>query len=128
MALIFSKHIETPKRFPLKTSLIKLKRAKDFITEHFSENITLEQLSQSSGLTQFHFVRAFAKVFGLPPHTFQTHVRLTKARQLLYNGVSPSHLDVGFADQSHLTRHFKKAFGITPGQYAASTKAAKFYM
>ena len=96
-------------------------RAKRYLIERFNESVTLAELAAVAGLSKFHLVRQFAAQTGLSPHAFQVHVRVERARMLLrrgFSGVEVAML-VGFADQSHLTRHFKRVWGITPGAYAA---------
>ena len=69
-----------------------------------------------------HLVRAFRREVGIPPHRYLTGRRLDRARHLLLAGHRPSDVavEVGFHDQAHLTRHFKRTLGVTPGAYAAS--------
>lgn len=95
-------------------------RAKEYLHEHITENISLEELSKQAGMSMFHLVREFQQQFGLPPHAYQIQLRLKTAKQLLKQGrkVIETSLDVGFHDQSHFHRHFKKAMGISPGKYA----------
>lgn len=96
-----------------------LQRARDLLREHYSRPIALGELVTASGLSRFHFVRAFAKEFGLPPHAYQVHIQIAKAKALLAAGVAPAFAgaEVGFSDQSHFTRHFKRSVGVTPGLY-----------
>ena len=63
---------------------------------------------------------------GLPPHQYQTHVRLARARALLRRGEPASQvaIAVGFADQSHFVRAFRRFHGLTPGAYFARAKPA----
>ena len=60
----------------------------------------------------------------MPPHAFQTQVRVARAKALLLRGwpISQAAAHTGFADQSHLTRHFKRLVGVTPGQYRQGSK------
>jgi len=60
----------------------------------------------------------------MPPHAFQTQVRIARAKNLLREGHSISHVATmtGFVDQSHLTRHFKRLVKLTPGQYLQDSK------
>lgn len=96
-----------------------LARARDFIRAHYSRPIALNDLESISGLSRFHLVRAFAKEFGLPPHAYQIRVQIAKARALLGAGKPPAEVaaETGFADQSHLTRHFRAIYQVTPGEY-----------
>jgi len=95
-------------------------RVADYLREHYAEAITLEQLAAVAGMSAFHLARSFKKAIGLPPHVFLTQLRLQQAKRLLARGVglAEAAAAVGFYDQSALSRHFKKIYGVTPGQYA----------
>ena len=97
-----------------------IKRVKSYIEEHYVENISLEQLAQLANLSQFHLLRVFRNTVGLPPHTYLTYVRIKYAKQLLlqHRSLTDVALSVGFADQSHFTKHFKRIVGVPPGVYA----------
>jgi AraC-like DNA-binding protein len=97
-------------------------RAVAYMRANLAADLTIDDLAACAALSPFHFVRSFRKVTGLPPHAYLTQLRLDRARRLLAEGEAPSAaaLAVGFYDQSHLTRHFKRTYGITPGQYAAA--------
>lgn len=97
-----------------------LRRAQEFIHENHSRpDITLDDLATITGLSRFYLVRAFAREFGLPPHAYQNQVRIAKARTLLTVGWSVGRVaeEMGFSDQSHFARHFRKALGLTPTEY-----------
>ena len=83
-------------------------------------DLDLETLARKVGLSRFQALRAFKRRYGLPPHAYQLCVRLGQARRLLSEGATPVDvaLRCGFVDQSHFSRHFKRAFGVTPAQYA----------
>lgn len=102
-----------------------LLRARDFLDQHFTENVTLDQLAEIAGLSRFHFLRAFTQEFGLPPHAWQISLRVERIRLLLRSGAPIHAIEAGFADQSHLIRHFRKATGITPGRYSAMVNTAQ---
>ncbi len=72
-----------------------------------------------AGLSPYHFIRVFGRHTGQRLHAYLIQVRIHRARALLEEGqtVSAAACTVGFADQSHLTRHFKRLTGITPGKY-----------
>ena len=99
-------------------------RACEYLSEHYAENVSLETLACIANLSPFHFNRVFSEQLGLPPHAFQTQLRVLRAKALLKQGYSISHVaaQTGFADQSHFTRHFKRITVITPGQYIQNSK------
>ncbi len=96
-----------------------LLRAKELLHEKFSEQISLDEVAVAAAMSRFHLVRGFTRQFGLPPHAYQIHLRIKRACTLLRLGHLPSAagVTVGFADQSHFARHFKKVMGVTPGTY-----------
>ncbi len=94
--------------------------AREYIHAHAAERITLDELAVISGLSRYHLVRSFSRVYGLPPHAYQNTLRIATAREALRAGIPLSHLDLGFADQSHLSRYFKKQMVLTPGRYASA--------
>ncbi len=96
-----------------------LRHAQDYLREHFAEDISLEQLAQHVYLSPFHLSRLFREQLGLPPHTYLNQIRVNRAKNLLNAGLSPTDVAhaVGFADQSHLTKAFKRVVGVPPGQY-----------
>ena len=101
-----------------------IKRARDFLHEHVSDSISLQDLvGASGGLNQFQLVRDFSACFGLPPHSYQLQLRVIQARKLLASGLSSAQVaaELGFADQSHFSRHFSRVIGVTPGAYARAT-------
>jgi AraC-like DNA-binding protein len=79
----------------------------------------LAELAELTGLSQFALLRAFRAETGLPPHAYLNQVRVRRARALLDQGVTPADVafTTGFADQAHLTRHFKRVVGVPPGAY-----------
>lgn len=101
-----------------------LRRARDLLEDEFSRNVTLDELAALTGLNPFTLLRAFGRLYGLPPHAYQLQVRLRQAKRFLRAGESPAQaaLRAGFADQSHLGRHFRRTFGVTPGQYRQGLK------
>jgi AraC-like DNA-binding protein len=94
----------------------------EFIHANFSENVTLTQISRLTGLSGFHLIHVFNQKVGLPPHAYLNQVRVNRARKLLSQGRSIAQVasETGFVDQSHLTRHFKRLLGVTPGQFCSA--------
>jgi len=101
-----------------------IQRARAYLQERFNEPVTLDELSAFAGLSPFHLVRSFARQIGVPPHAYQNHVRVERGRALLCAGVSPAETaaQVGFADQSHFTRHFRRILNVTPAAYARDAR------
>lgn len=97
-----------------------LNRARDYLRQHVTEPVSLDEVARVAFLSKFHLLRTFAAVYGLSPRAYQMELRLARARRLIDEGVSPSRVahDAGFADQSHLTRRFRSFYGLTPGTYA----------
>jgi AraC-like DNA-binding protein len=85
-----------------------------------SEAVDLATLAREIGMSRFATLRAFKREFGVPPHAYRLRVRLGLARRSLRQGWKPADVaaEYGFVDQSHLTRHFRRLFGITPAEYA----------
>lgn len=100
---------------------IKIDGVCDYITDHHTENITLSQLAKLADLSRFHLVRTFSKYVGVPPHEYQTQLRISHCRKLLREGcsITDAAIQTGFCDQSHLSRNFKRIVGTTPGRYPA---------
>ena len=99
-------------------------RARDYLVEHYDENVSLDDLAGVANLSPFHFSRVFSVQFGMPPHAFQIQLRVERAKALLREGwpIPQAASQTGFADQSHLTRHFKRLAVVTPGQYRQNSK------
>ena len=97
-----------------------LDRARDYVQAHALERISLAEVARECGVSAQHLSARFRARFGVPLHRFQTLLRLDRARRLLAGGASPGEAAAvcGLSDQSHLTRHFRRYLGTTPGRYA----------
>ncbi|HEY0991664.1 MAG TPA: AraC family transcriptional regulator, partial [Kofleriaceae bacterium] len=95
-----------------------------YLLEHLSSNVSLDDLVGLTGLTRFHLLRTFARTVGVPPHEFVILARITCARRELEAGHRPLDIamSLGFADQSHFGRHFKRLVGVSPAMYAAMAR------
>ncbi len=96
-----------------------LRLACDYLGDRPDRNISLDELATAAGIGKFRLVRLFRERIGLPPHALQVAHRILRARRMLEAGETIAHTAAatGFADQSHLHRHFQRSLGITPRQY-----------
>lgn len=100
-------------------------RAREFLAAEAHRTVASEELEKITGLDRFALARHFRLASGTSPHRFQVGRRLARARALIARGtpLSETAAATGFADQSHLTRHFVARFGLTPGRWAALSRA-----
>lgn len=96
--------------------------AREILHERLVDPPSLQALAAEVGTAPFALLRAFRAATGLPPHTYLNQERVRRARALLDGGTSPAEVAArtGFADQAHLTRHFKRIVGVPPGSYRAA--------
>jgi AraC family transcriptional regulator len=97
-----------------------LREVEEYIHAHLDHNIALADLADAAHLSEFHFARLFRQTTGLPPHQFVIHQRVERAKQLIAEGrlsLAQVAFEVGFSDQSQLTRHFKRLVGVTPKRF-----------
>jgi AraC-like DNA-binding protein len=99
---------------------IAVQKAREFLTDHYADRVTLGELARLTGLSPFHLNRSFCRKIGIPPHAYQIQVRISRAKSLLRlgRGISETAFSTGFVDQSHFSHQFRKFVGVTPGQYA----------
>ena len=83
---------------------------------------TLADLAALSGVSRFQLLRGFSRAVGATPHAYLLQQRVRLARRLLAAGRHPAQAaaEAGFADQSHLTRAFRRQLGVTPARYRAA--------
>jgi AraC-like DNA-binding protein len=108
------------------SSASAIERVRDFLHADLAADISADHLAVVAGMSRFHLARLFRQRYGLPPHAYRLQLRLAEAKRLLAAGEPAAEIAAatGFADQSHLTKRFKGAFGITPGQFARALTAA----
>ena len=101
-----------------------LRRVQDHIAANLGQKITNEALAQVANLSPSHFARAFKDSQGVAPHRYILECRVKRTQELLATELSLSEIavEVGFADQSHLTRWFRELVGATPGSYRWSMR------
>ncbi|MFE2888923.1 AraC family transcriptional regulator [Streptomyces sp. NPDC059272] len=93
---------------------------RELLDERVTEGIALDEAARLVHAHPTHLVRAFSGAYGIAPHQYLMSRRVDHARRLLLEGRPPGEVATvtGFYDQSHLTRHFRKLVGVTPGRYS----------
>jgi AraC-like DNA-binding protein len=96
-----------------------IEHVKSIIRHHYAEPLNVESLASEVDLNERYLISLFRHATGVPPHQFQIGVRVDHARRLLPSETPLSSIAAssGFADQSHLNRHFKRQYGFTPGAF-----------
>ena len=95
----------------------KLVRAVEYIQDQLATDLTVSKIAQAVYISPYHFTKLFKQSTGQSPHRYVVEARVRKAKELLSTGkftISEAAYQVGFFDQSHLTRHFKRVFGLPP--------------
>ena len=89
---------------------------REYLVAHLDTNVRVQELAALASMSRFQLTRQFQRAFGLPLHAYHVHLRLEEAKRRLRQRVPIAQIavDLGFADQSHLHRRFKGAFGTTP--------------
>ena len=97
--------------------------ARDYLTAHAGDQISASTLEQITGTDRFTLARHFRRAFATSPDRYRTMRRLALARAAIESGLplARAAAHAGFADQSHMTRQFKRAYGLTPGRWRILT-------
>jgi AraC-like DNA-binding protein len=101
--------------------------ARDILHDRMVAPPSLGELAALVGTSRFALLRAFRTRYGLPPHAYLNQLRVRRAQVLLDDGMPAAAVAVavGFADQSHLSRHFRRLVGIAPGRYQRNNVQAR---
>lgn len=98
----------------------RLRRAMEFIEAHLNEDIGLEHIAVSAGLSTYHFSRGFKRALGQSPYHYLIKRRIERAKHLLAAtelSLSETALACGFSSQQHFTSTFAKMVGMAPGRF-----------
>jgi len=106
--------------------LTAVQLVREYLTVHACEPTPASTLEQVAGIDRFTIARHFRWAFGTSPDRYRTLRRLAVARAAIEGGRSLARAaaEAGFADQSHMTRQFKRTYGLTPGRWMALMTAA----
>jgi len=94
-------------------------QVRTYLDTYYADSIDLSGLGRRMGISSFSLLRMFRAHVGLSPLEYQTQQRITQAKRLLLSGrpIAQVAAETGFCDQTHLTRHFRRIVGMTPGHY-----------
>jgi AraC-like DNA-binding protein len=101
-----------------------VERARELLAASLGQRLDLDQLSAAVGANKFVLIRQFRRETGTTPHSYRNLLRIERARELLARGAAAAEIasDLGFADQAHFSRRFKRVVGLTPSSYARATR------
>ncbi len=96
-----------------------IKRVKEKLLDQIALNHELEALSHEAGMSRYQLLRAFKHQYGLPPHAYLMDEKIKRAKVMLKSGqeIAQVAYDLGFTDQAHFQKHFKKRIAVTPKYY-----------
>ena len=102
----------------------RLLAVRDELIRRPQGRITLDEMASVAGLSRFRFAHAFRSAFGIAPYSFYEQVRIAYAHQLIQQGLNLGDVAfrLGYADQSHMTRHFRRGSFTTPGRLARMSR------
>ena len=116
-----------PKRPPEGLSERAVAEARAYLEAHWRENVTAEEIEAVSGLDRHRLARQFRRRLGTSPHRYLVQRRLSRLRRKIAQGaaLADAAVDCGFADQAHMTRHFKATYGLSPGRWRRLLQAER---
>ncbi len=103
----------------------RVQAALDIIQDQLDSDLSLDALAAATHLTAFHFSRVFKEATGQSPHQYVIQQRVERAKHLLLHSrlsIAEIAAHVGFADQSHLNRHFKRLTGYSPRDHIKTAR------
>lgn len=126
--LVLRRHARVRMRDPGRAESLTFaqeRRVRDHVHRHLAASLTLDELAGVAGMSRFRFARRFRSSTGTTPHEYVLRARVGRACVLLERTGTPLYevaARCGFADQSHLTREFRKRTGTTPGRYRSGSR------
>lgn len=103
----------------------KLQQAINYIEDNLAEDISLQAIATEVNMSRYYFCRLFKKSTGITPYQYLIESRIERAKELLSRkhqsiSIMDVALQVGFSNQSHFTKHFKRLVGVTPKKFSSS--------
>jgi AraC family transcriptional regulator len=98
---------------------MQLNQVIDYINEHLDQDLSLNEMAAMVQMSPTYFASLFKQSTGLPPHQYVVHQRINRAKKMLLNSnlsIAEIATQLGFCDQSHLTRHMRRLLGVCPRQ------------
>lgn len=104
---------------------VQIRQSKSFMEKYMSEKIELEKIASAAFMSRFHYTRMFKRIYGLSPRRFLKDLRINRGKELLKQGMSPSHVcfDVGYDSLPTFCNAFKTATGYSPKAYQNINKS-----
>lgn len=96
------------------------RRAKELLSAHITDGVSVEKMAQECSFSRCHFSRAFKISFGVSPHQYLLKLRVDKAKKMLLTSalkITDVAVDCGFSDSSHLTKVFSRCIGFSPSYW-----------
>lgn len=117
-----TRHLDVRHTPPAPAEIGMARKLRDLLDEHNAHPISLNRAATLLERSVPHLVRSFTAAFGISPHAYIIGRRIEAARPLLLQGIAPAEVaaEVGFYDQAHLNRHFKRHTATTPARYTKS--------
>lgn len=118
LSRLFAHHITPTAQTPTATALVR--SAQRYMDRHFSESLTLEDIAGACNLSPIYFHQQYVALAGHTPHEYLADKRMAKAKIMLRTedvSVAAVADACGFTSQSYFCACFKRAVGVTPGQY-----------
>ncbi|WP_092508026.1 AraC family transcriptional regulator [Xenorhabdus mauleonii] len=117
----FSNLFSLSNAIPLEKTIPKnnVAKAYEYICDNFRNNISIKDIAVQAELSEYHIIHTFRKTYGITPHAMQMAMRINEAKVLLKQGMKIASVaaELGFHDQSHFHRNFKKLVAATPAEY-----------
>lgn len=115
LACLISRHAQSTCNIKPDYQPNRVEIGHQFLQDNYHQNLSLKQIADAASLSPYHFLRQFKKTYGLSPLQYLRNVRVEKAKKMLHEtNLTQVAQQVGFYDQSHLTRNFKRIEGTAP--------------